>query len=126
MTSKQKTLPLFAPIAWIGIEAKGSEKLAEFYRRVFELKKVGPRADVLIELAAGGCNLAFRLSAKTADPQRAASKIIAGTRDVAEAKKTLAARGLRLGVIHRSRHSNFCNRRDPEGNHPSSGDRGIR
>jgi catechol 2,3-dioxygenase-like lactoylglutathione lyase family enzyme len=107
------------------IDVKDAEKFAEFYRRVFELKKVGPRADVLIELAAGGCNLAFRRSAKTADPQRAASKIIAGTRDVAETKRTLTALGLRLRAIHRSRHSNFCNRRDPEGNHPCSGDRGI-
>jgi hypothetical protein len=30
-----------------------------------------------------------------------------------------------LGAIHRSPNSNFCNGRDPEGNHPSIGDRGL-
>jgi hypothetical protein len=74
---------MFAPIARIVIYAKDVEKLAEFYRRVFEFK------------------------------------------DVAQAKETLAARGIRLGAIHRSTNSNYCNGRDPEGNHLSIGDRGI-
>jgi predicted enzyme related to lactoylglutathione lyase len=116
---------MFAPIARIVIYAKDAEKLAEFYRRVFELKDVGPSEDGWIELAAGGCNLAFHRAAKTADHRRAAAKIVFGVKDVAQAKATLAARGLRLGAIHRSPNSNFCNGRDPEGNHLSIGDRGF-
>jgi len=76
-------------------------------------------------LAAGGCNLDFHRAAETADHRRAAAKIVFGVRDVAKVKKTLVARGLRLGAIHRSPHSNFCNGRNPVGNHLSIGDRGI-
>jgi drug/metabolite transporter (DMT)-like permease len=53
---------MFAPIARIVIYAKDAEKLAEFYRRVFELKDVGPSEDGWIELAAGGCNLGYVLA----------------------------------------------------------------
>ena len=105
--------------------SEGCRKIAEFYRRFFELKDVGPNDDGWIELATGGRNLACHRAAETVDPRRAGSKIIVGTRDVAEAKKTLTARGLRRGVIHRSPNSNFCNGRDPEGHHLSIGDRGI-
>jgi predicted enzyme related to lactoylglutathione lyase len=116
---------MFAPITRVVIYAKDVEILAEFYRRVFELKDAGPPEDGWIELAAGGCNLAFHRAAKSADHRRAAAKIVFGVKNVAQAKKALAARGLVLGAIHKSPHSNFCNGRDPEGNHLSIGDRGV-
>ncbi len=116
---------MFAPITRIVIYAKNVEKLAEFYRRVFELTDFGPGEDGWIELAAGGCNLALHRASKTADHRRAAAKIVFGVKDVAQAKATLVARGLRLGTIHRSPNSNFCNGRDPEGNHLCIGDRGV-
>ena len=116
---------MFAPIARIVIYAKDVEKLADFYRRVFELKDVGPSEEGWIELAAGGCNLALHRAAKTADYRRAAAKIVFGVRDVAQAKEILAARGFRLGATSLSLYSNFCTGRDPEGNHLSIGDRGV-
>jgi hypothetical protein len=107
------------------IDVKDAEKFAEFCRQIFELLNVGEIEDGWVNRSAGSCHLALHRAATTADHRRAAAKTVFGVTDVAQAEKTLVARGLRQGVIHRSRHSNFCNRRDSEGNHPCSGDRGI-
>lgn len=107
------------------IDVKDAEKFAEFCRQIFELLNVGEIEDGWVNRSAGSCHLALHRAATTADHRRAAAKTVFGVTDVAQAEKTLVALGLRLRAIHRSRHSNFCNRRDPEGNHPCSGDRGI-
>ncbi len=107
------------------IDVKDAEKFAEFCRQIFELLNVGEIEDGWGNRSAGSCHLALHRAATTADHRRAAAKMVFGVTDVAQAEKTLVARGFRLGAIHRSPHSNFCNGRDPEGNHLSIGDRGV-
>ncbi len=116
---------MFASIARIVIDVKDAEKFAEFYRQIFELINVGESEGGWVNRSAGSCHLALHRAATTADHRRAAAKMVFGVTDVAQAKRTLVARGFRLGAIHRSPHSNFCNGRDPEGNHLSIGDRGV-
>ncbi|MEO5958752.1 MAG: VOC family protein [Opitutaceae bacterium] len=116
---------MFAPITRIILYVKNVERVAEFYQRVFELKPVGPPEKGWIELGAGDCNLALHQAAKTADYRRAAAKISFGVKDVAAAKSQLEKRGLKLGKIHVTPNSTFCNGKDPEGNLLSIGNRGF-
>ena len=116
---------MLAPITRIVLYVKNVEKSAEFYQRVFELKPVGLPEKGWIELGAGGCNIALHQAAKTAGFRRAAAKIVFGVKDVAKTRKLLEKRGLKLGPIHTSPHSTFCNGRDPEGNHLSISSRGV-
>ena len=116
---------MFAPITRIVLYVKNVEKVAEFYQRVFELKIVGSPEKGWIEFAAGGCNIALHQAAKTANFRRAAAKIAFGVKDVATAKILLENRGLKLGPIHITPNSTFCNGKDPEGNLISIGNRGV-
>jgi predicted enzyme related to lactoylglutathione lyase len=117
---------MFAPITRIILYVKNLDKAAEFYQRVFELKVLSSPEKGWIELAAGGCNLALHQAAKTASPRRAAAKIVFGVKNVAKAKALLESRGLKLGPIHVTPNSTFCNGKDPEGNLLSIGNRGLR
>jgi predicted enzyme related to lactoylglutathione lyase len=116
---------MFAPITRIVLYVKNVEKVAEFYQRVFELELVGAPEKGWIQLGAGGCNLALHQAAKTAAFRRAAAKIVFGVKDVAQAKAVLESRGLKLGPIHVTPNSTFCNGKDPEGNKLSIGNRGM-
>ncbi len=116
---------MFAPITRIVLYVKNVEKVAGFYQRIFDLKVVGAPEKGWIELGAGGCNLALHQAAKTADHRRAAAKIVFGVKDVAKAKALLEGRGLKLGPIHVTPNSTFCNGKDPEGNLLSIGTRGV-
>ena len=116
---------MFASIARIVIDAKAAEKFAEFYRQIFELLNVGESENGWVTRSAGSCHLALHRAAITADHRRAAAKMVFGVTDVAQAKRTLVARGFRLGATSLSLDSNFCTGRDPEGNHLSIGDRGV-
>ncbi len=116
---------MFAPVTRIILYVKNVEKVAAFYQRVFELEVVGTPEKGWIELGAGGCNIAFHPAAKTADFRRAAAKITFGVKDVAAAKAILERRGLKLGPIHTSPNSVFCNGKDPEGNLLAIGNRGM-
>ena len=116
---------MFAPINRIILYVKNVEKVAEFYRRVFELEVIGAPEKGWIELGAGGCNLALHQAAKTVSPRRAAVKIVFGVKDVTRAKALLESRGLKLGPIHVSPNSTFCNGKDPEGNLLCIGNRGV-
>ena len=117
---------MFAPITRIVLYVRDVERMAEFYQRVFDLHPVAPPEKGWIELGAGSCNLALHQAAKTASPRRAAAKIVFGVKDVAAAKRHLESRGLKLGVIHTTPDSTFCNGKDPEGNHLSIGNRGVK
>ncbi len=117
---------MLAPVTRIVLYVKNVEKTAEFYQRVFELKPVAPPEKGWIELGAGGCNIALHQASKTADFRPAAAKIVFGVKHVAKTKALLERRGLRLGAIHRTPHSTFCNGKDPEGNLLCIGDRGLR
>ena len=92
---------MFASIARIVLDVKDAEKFAEFYRQIFELLNVGESEDGWVNRSAGGCHLALHHGAITADHRRAAAKMVLGVTDVAQAKRTLVARGFRLGAIHR-------------------------
>ncbi len=116
---------MLAPITRIILYVRNVDKTAEFYQRVFELKVIGTPEKGWIELGGGGCNLALHQAAKTAGFRRAAAKIVFGVKDVSKARALLERRGLKLGVIHRSPHSTFCNGKDPEGNHLSISSRGV-
>jgi predicted enzyme related to lactoylglutathione lyase len=116
---------MLAPITRIILYVKNVEKAAAFYQRVFELKIVGTPEKGWIELGAGGCNLALHQAAKTADFRRAAAKISFGVKDVAATKALLESRGLKLGPIHVTPNSTFCNGKDSEGNLLSIGNRGV-
>ncbi len=117
---------MFAPITRIVLYVKNVERVAEFYQRVFELKPAGAPEKGWIELSAGGCNIALHQAAKTASFRRAAAKIAFGVKDVQRAKTILESRGLKLGPIHVTPNSSFCNGKDPEGNLLSIGDRGMK
>lgn len=117
---------MFAPLTRIVLYVKNVERLAEFYQRVFGLERVGEPEKGWIELNAGACTIALHQAAKTADHRRAAAKIVFGVSDVKKAKATLERRGLKLGPIHVTSHSSFCNGKDPEGNLLSIGDRGVK
>jgi predicted enzyme related to lactoylglutathione lyase len=116
---------MFAPITRIILYVKDVGRAAEFYQRVFEMKPVAPPEKGWIELGGGGCNLALHQAAKSANFRRAAAKIAFGVKDVAKARALLSRRGLKLGAIHRTPHSTFCNGKDPEGNLLSIGNRGV-
>ena len=116
---------MFAPITRIVLYVKNVDKVAEFYRRVFELKIIGTPEKGWIEFDAGGCNIALHQAAKTANFRRAAAKISFGVKDVAAAKAVLESRGLKLGPIHTTPNSTFCNGKDPEGKLLSIGNRGV-
>ena len=116
---------MLAPIARIILYVKNVEKTAEFYQRVFELKIVGSPEKGWIELGAGGCNIALHQAAKTADFRRSAAKIVFSVKDVAAAKTLLESRGLKLGPIHITPNSTFCNGKDREGNLLAIGNRGV-
>ncbi len=116
---------MFAPVTRLVIYAKDAEKLAAFYQRIFELPVVSTEPG-WIELGAGGCNLAFHKAARTADHRRSAAKISFGVKDVMAAKAQLEKRGLKFGPIHFTPNSDFCNGKDPEGNHLSIGNRGLK
>jgi predicted enzyme related to lactoylglutathione lyase len=117
---------MFAPITRIVLYVKNLGRAAEFYQRVFQLKVVAEPEVGWIEFAAGGCNLALHQAAKTAGVRRAAAKIVFGVKDVKKAKALLERRGLKLGPIHVTPHSSFCNGKDPEGNLLCIGDRGVK
>jgi catechol 2,3-dioxygenase-like lactoylglutathione lyase family enzyme len=116
---------MFAPIARIVLYVKNVDRMAEFYQRVFEMKPVARPEKGWLELGGGGCNLALHQAAKTANFRRAAAKITFGVKDVAKARAILARRGLKLGPIHTTPNSTFCNGKDPEGNLLSIGNRGV-
>jgi hypothetical protein len=77
------------------IDVKDAEKFAEFCRQIFELLNVGEIEDGWVNRSAGSCHLALHRAATTADHRRAAAKTVFGVTDVAQAEKTLVARGLR-------------------------------
>jgi catechol-2,3-dioxygenase len=116
---------MFAPVTRIVLNVRSIGKAAGFYQRVFELQPVGPPEKGWIELGARGCNIALHQAARTAGFRRAAAKIAFGVKDVPKAKAQLGRRGLKLGPIHVSPRSTFCNRKDPEGNLLCIGNRGV-
>ena len=116
---------MLAPITGIILYVKDVEKVAEFYQQVFELEMVGAPEKGWIQLGAGACNLALHQAASTADYRRAAAKIVFGVKDVAKAKAILESRGLKLGPIHVTPNSTFCNGKDPEGNKLCIGNCGV-
>ena len=116
---------MFAPITGLVLYVKIIEKTADFYQRVFELKPIGQPEKGWVSLDGGGCKLALLQAAKSADHRRAAAKIVFGVRDVAKAKTILESRGLKLGPVHVSPNSTFCNGKDPEGNMLCLSNRGM-
>jgi catechol 2,3-dioxygenase-like lactoylglutathione lyase family enzyme len=89
------------------------DAMSKFYGEVLGLKQVtnekGRR-----EFAAGGAPIA--LHSGPSSPGRKGPKIVFHAKDVAAMRKTLVARGARLGEVRQGEMFCLCDGKDPDGN----------
>jgi predicted enzyme related to lactoylglutathione lyase len=90
-----------------------------FYRDVLGLTEVESPDDPKewLEFGAGACTIALHHGGVQTKGRSKPPKIVFYSSDVAKTKAVLTAKGANLGPIQTTENFQFCDGRDPEGNH---------
>jgi predicted enzyme related to lactoylglutathione lyase len=90
-----------------------------FYRDVLGLAEVTSPDDPKewLEFDAGACTIALHHGGIETKGRSRPPKIVFYSSDVAKTKAALTAKGANLGPSQTTEHFQFCDGRDPEGNH---------
>ncbi len=113
-------------IARVILYVKDISKVAAFYERFFDMKRLPEAMPDWLELAcpSGSCTIALHQAAKS-QKSGAAMKLVFAVKDVAAFVDTKRREGLTFGVIHRANGFEFANAKDPAGNSISVSSRGV-
>jgi catechol 2,3-dioxygenase-like lactoylglutathione lyase family enzyme len=90
-----------------------------FYRDILGLSEVVSPDDPKewLEFSAGACNLALHHGGVESKGRSRPPKIVFYSETVAEARAALIKKGVKMGALQTTENFQFCDGRDPEGNH---------
>ena len=122
-----KVGPAAPPIVRVILYVKNLEKVAAFYERFFDMRRLPGATDGWIELtnSESGCTIALH-KASIAQASGAAIKLVFGVADVPEFKRAKKSEGLHFGVVHQVGDLEFANAKDPAGNSIQISNRGLK
>jgi|SRR5208282_1431879 len=114
-------------IARVILYVRDVAKVAAFYERFFDMRRLPGATDGWVELASEppGCTIALH-KASVAQKSGAAIKIVFAVVDVKGFKRAKEQQGLKFGVVHEVDGFEFSNAKDPAGNSISISSRGLK
>jgi predicted enzyme related to lactoylglutathione lyase len=101
------------------------KRLADFYASSFGLSEVGDTSEEWRELNAGGCSIAFHKTSEQGTTRDGWTKLVFGSKDVANEKARLERLGIKMSEIVNFGEIQLCDGRDPDGNYFQISSRGM-
>lgn len=100
-------------------------RLADFYRKCFDIEPHGEGSEEWAEFTAGGCSLAFHRYEDETAGRDGWVKIVFGAKDVIAEKARLESLGVEMSDVVELGSIQLCDGRDPDGNWFQISSRGL-